>query len=93
MKKILLNLMKLRTATMLAAVVVTFLGLPTKAWADDVASVTIGDGEPMNFASLSDAVSEVNKSSYGDTTLKLTLLSNVTDLSSYIWFSSSRTYI
>lgn len=34
MKKILLNLMKLRTATMLAAVVVTFLGLPTKAWAE-----------------------------------------------------------
>ena len=35
MKKKLLNLMKLRTATMLAAVVVTFLGLPTKAWADE----------------------------------------------------------
>ena len=35
MKKILLNLMKLRTAMMLAAVVVTFLGLPTKAWADE----------------------------------------------------------
>ena len=35
MKKKLLNLMKLRTAMMLAAVVVTFLGLPTKAWADE----------------------------------------------------------
>lgn len=34
MKKRLLNLMKLRTAMMLATVVVTFLGLPTKAWAD-----------------------------------------------------------
>ena len=35
MKKKLLNLMKLRTAMMLAAVVVTFLGLPTKAWAQE----------------------------------------------------------
>ncbi len=93
MKKKLLNLMKLRTAMMLAAVVVTFLGLPTKAWADDVASVTIGDGEPMNFASLSDAVSEVNKSSYGDATRKLTLLGNVTNLSSRLSFSHSSTFI
>jgi hypothetical protein len=93
MKKKLLNLMKLRTAMMLAAVVVTFLGLPTKAWADDVASVTIGDGEPMNFASLSDAVSEVNKSSYGDATRKLTLLGNVTNLSSSLSFSHSSTFI
>jgi hypothetical protein len=43
MKKRLLNLMKLRTAMMLAAVVVTFLGLPTKAWAQDPRWLQEGD--------------------------------------------------
>ena len=93
MKKKLLNLMKLRTAMMLAAVVVTFLGQPTKAWADDVASVTIDGYGTWNFASLDQAIKVVNEPTDHDATRKLTLLSNVTDLSSSLSFSHSSTFI
>lgn len=86
MKKRLLNLMNLRRALMLSAVVMTLFAMPTKALADDyVASVTIGE-TTTDYATLVDAVTAANGAASDAT---VSLLDDVALDDTYLTFNNT----